>query len=130
MDKKQRKANEALKKSQDYLKMKSKQKAKVEFAERIYSESAPKKTFDSWRKKQEVKVNDSSVSLSGKEISSSVAMMNINLQATSIQGKKSMLLKGQCVIKKIIQTDTGIKVYAVFAADGRYAVSFYNPTKS
>lgn len=129
MDKKQRKANEALKKSQDYLKMKSKQKTKVEFAEHIYSESAPKKAFDSWRKKQEVKVNDSSVSLSGKEISSSVAMMNINLQATSIQGKKSMLLKGQCVVKKIIQTDTGIKVYAVFAADGRYAVSFYNPTK-
>lgn len=54
----------------------------------------------------------------------------MNLAAISIQGKKSMLLKGQCVINRILQTETGVLLYAVFAADGRYAVSFYNPTNS
>lgn len=130
MDKKQRKANEALKKSRDYLKAKEEQKIKVQFTERYIPKSSVKKSYDSWVKKHNESVCDVPVNISGKEKSFSVAIMNMNLAAISIQGKKSMLLKGQCVINRILQTETGVLLYAVFAADGRYAVSFYNPTNS
>lgn len=126
MDKKQRKANEALKKSQDYLKMKSKQQVK-----QLVKEEPIDRRHVLIRHKKQTNSGTSIFdrpSLEGEVISTKVALLNRSLPSITIDGRKSILLKGQCVILNLIRKVNGLEIFAVMSADGRVSTSYSNPT--
>lgn len=86
MDKKQRKANEALKKSQDYLKMKSKQQVK----QLVKEESIDRRHILIRHKKFEGGGNSifDSPSLEGEVISTKVALLNSFIAVNDNRGQE------------------------------------------
>lgn len=127
MDKKQRKANEALKKSQEFLKSKAKQQVK-QFAKEEVVRTQP--VFH--RKVNKVSIESScrtdELVLTGEVEKFKVALLRQSVLAITIQRKKSTLQKGQCVILSLMRTQTGVAVYVVSSADGRVSASGHNPT--
>lgn len=126
MDKKQRKANEALKKSQEFLKSKAKQQVK-----QLAKEEVVRTQPAFYRKVNKVSIASScqdELVLTGEIENSKVALLRQSVPAITIQRKKSILQKGQCVILSLMRTQTGVAVYVVSSADGRTSASGFNPT--
>lgn len=114
MDKKTRKANKALEESKNFLKSREVKRKKVS-QPLIPSPSSPK--IMNYR------------ICEGESVKLMTGILEHNLDCKTIQGKKSILIKGQCVLihKVVIPTSC---YYVITSSDGRQGISYINPTNT
>ena len=114
MDKKTRKANKVIEESKNFLKSRE-VKRKKESQPLIPPPPSPK-TMNYWI-------------CEGEFIKSMAGIIEHHLDCKTIQGKRSILLKGQCTLIHKVVTPTSC-YYVITASDGRQGVSYINPTNT
>lgn len=113
MDKKTRKANKAIEDSKNFLKSKESKRKKVTLP--LIPPPPSPKTMNYW------------TCGGGESVKLMTGILEHHLDCKTIQGKRSILLKGQCVLihKVVIPTSC---YYVITASDGRQGISYINPT--
>lgn len=113
MDKKTRKANKAIEESKNFLKSREVKRKKV--SQPLIPPPSPK-TMNYW-------------TCGGESVKLMTGILEHHLDCKTIQGKRSILLKGQCVLIHKVVTPTSC-YYVITASDGRQGISYINPTNT
>lgn len=114
MDKKTRKANKAIEDSKNFLKNLESKRKKV--SQPLIPPPPSPKTMNYWI-------------CEGESVKLMTGILKHHLDCKTIQGKRSILLKGQCVLIHKVSIPTSC-YYVIIASDGRQGISYINPTNT